>query len=842
MGRQATGANTTPLGSLNPAFMGQQTRPQGGSLLLPHLAGMSNQGPPQNWPPPQLQQQQQKAQNNQMGGTSSSPPSMPGSWEPSRMRKKSKSRSRSRERSSKKKKRSRSRDRSRRSRRSRSRDRRKSRSRSRGKRPGGGGEMGMDIEKPKEEKKKKRRSRWGAQDDLEFIPGMPVTLPPNLTDEQQRLYLIHVKIEEVNKKLKIGDFSKEIQRSPSPEPVYNAEGKRLNTREFRIRKKLEDEKVSLLQEAMRLNPNFKPANGEVPQVRYQEKVMIPVMANPNVNFMGLLIGPRGNSLKKLEEETLTKIMIRGKGSVKEGKGRKDGQPMPGEDEELHALISAPTENDLHKAIKRITSIINDAIQSPDNTNELKKLQMRELALLNGTLRDEDLLKCRNCGALDHRDWECGAQRNVTQLLTCQRCGGGGHLASDCNVDQASLDRNNFIPGPLAPPGTFAPRQSNVLGSNIRGRYPGLGSEGSSNNNRNGGGGSDRGGGERRDNNSNTDRYNRNSGSSGGGGGNPTGSGRPPWQSGPPPPNLMTGRSGGGFNPNRNSGGGGGGGYPPRGLPPPPPPRAPWQAPPPGFGDWECGAQRNVTQLLTCQRCGGGGHLASDCNVDQASLDRNNFIPGPLAPPGTFAPRQSNVLGSNIRGRYPGLGSEGSSNNNRSGGGGSDRAGGERRDNNNNSNDRYNRNSGSSGGGGGNPTGSGRPPWQSGPPPPNLMTGRSGGGFNPNRNSGGGGGGGYPPRGLPPPPPPRAPWQAPPPGFGYGPPRGYPGFPPPPVNIPSTQPPPPPEDPPEHGGGGSWDQQPPPWAGIPPPMPPWMGGAMIPPVPPAPPSHPPPPSM
>ena len=76
-GRQATGANTTPLGSLNPAFMGQQSRPQGGSLLLPHLAGMANQAPPQNWPPPQ-QQQQVAPQNHQMGGTSSSPPSIPG--------------------------------------------------------------------------------------------------------------------------------------------------------------------------------------------------------------------------------------------------------------------------------------------------------------------------------------------------------------------------------------------------------------------------------------------------------------------------------------------------------------------------------------------------------------------------------------------------------------------------------------------------------------------------------------------------------------------------------------------------------------------------------------------
>lgn len=455
------------------------------------------------------------------------------------MRKKSKSRSKSRSRRDKSSRRSRSRGRRGRRSRSRSRgrrrstDRKKSSRRSRDKSPeksssrgvtesGGTGSTKMDEDS---DAKKKRKSRWGAQDDLEFIPGMPVTLPPNLTDEQQRLYLIHVKIEETNKKLKSGDFSSEITRSPSPEPIYNSEGKRLNTREFRIRKKLEDERQALIQEAMRLNPSFKPAGGEVPQVRHQEKVMIPVMANPNVNFMGLLIGPRGNSLKKLEEETNTKIMIRGKGSVKEGKGRKDGQPMPGEDEDLHALISAPTEQGLHNAIKKITSIINDAIQSPDNTNELKKLQMRELALLNGTLRDEDLLKCRNCGALDHRDWECQGEKNVTQQITCERCGGGGHLATDCQVDLTNSD--NFIPDkakmdseymslmaelgvaeegaglstpsnapppgipglpanipppPAAappvsgPPGGFAPRQANVLGA-PRPRYPGLGSDG-----------------------------------------------------------------------------------------------------------------------------------------------------------------------------------------------------------------------------------------------------------------------------------------------------------------------------------------------------------------------------
>ena len=32
-GRQATGANTTPLGALNPAFMGQGPRPSEGKII-----------------------------------------------------------------------------------------------------------------------------------------------------------------------------------------------------------------------------------------------------------------------------------------------------------------------------------------------------------------------------------------------------------------------------------------------------------------------------------------------------------------------------------------------------------------------------------------------------------------------------------------------------------------------------------------------------------------------------------------------------------------------------------------------------------------------------------------
>ena len=56
-------------------------------------------------------------------------------------------------------------------------------------------------------------------------------------------------------------FSKEclyLYRSPSPEPIYNSEGKRLNTREYRTRKKLEEDRHRFITRAFELNTEYKP--------------------------------------------------------------------------------------------------------------------------------------------------------------------------------------------------------------------------------------------------------------------------------------------------------------------------------------------------------------------------------------------------------------------------------------------------------------------------------------------------------------------------------------------------------------------------------------------------------
>ena len=75
------------------------------------------------------------------------------------------------------------------------------------------------------------------------------------------------------------------------------------------------------------------------------------------NKVGLLIGPRGNTLKKMETESQAKIAIRGKGSVKEGKGRSDAAHTSNQEEDLHCLIMADTEEKVNKAKKLIHNVI-----------------------------------------------------------------------------------------------------------------------------------------------------------------------------------------------------------------------------------------------------------------------------------------------------------------------------------------------------------------------------------------------------------------------------------------------------------------------------------------------------
>ncbi|KAG9049125.1 hypothetical protein FS837_011137 [Tulasnella sp. UAMH 9824] len=301
----------------------------------------------------------------------------------------------------------------------------------------------------------KRKSRFGAA--KTDVPGLPTAVSATgVSVADLDKYAIQVRLEEINRKLRMNDYvPPENERSPSPPPTYDAHGRRTNTREVRYRKRLEEERVKLIDKAMKSDPTFRPPAEYHQQKRShrpQDKVYIPVKEFPEINFFGLLVGPRGNSLKKMERESGAKISIRGKGSVKEGKGRPDAFADDSE-EDLHCLVTADSDEKVAACVALINKVIETAASTPEGENVHKRNQLRELAALNGTLRDDENQICQNCGNVGHRKYDCPEVRNYTANIICRVCGSAGHMARDCT--QRRGDPNGFGGGGFGgPPSQF----------------------------------------------------------------------------------------------------------------------------------------------------------------------------------------------------------------------------------------------------------------------------------------------------------------------------------------------------------------------------------------------------
>lgn len=165
----------------------------------------------------------------------------------------------------------------------------------------------------------------------------------------------------------------------------------------------------------------------------------------------------------METKSQAKIAIRGKGSVKEGKGKSDAAHASNQDEDLHCLIMADTEEKIAKAKELIHQVIEtvsticlsrvialllthlQAASIPEGQNELKRNQLRELAALNGTLRDDENQACQNCGEIGHRKYDCPNAKNFTANIICRVCGNAGHFARDCTERARGSDWRNLPP-------------------------------------------------------------------------------------------------------------------------------------------------------------------------------------------------------------------------------------------------------------------------------------------------------------------------------------------------------------------------------------------------------------
>ncbi|KAM7496339.1 hypothetical protein LguiA_020753 [Lonicera macranthoides] len=123
------------------------------------------------------------------------------------------------------------------------------------------------------------------------------------------------------------------------------------------------------------------------------RLEIPVDNYPNFNFVGRLLGPRGNSLKRVEASTGCRVYIRGKGSIKDAAKEESLRGRPGYEhlnDPLHILIEAELPvNIVDVRLRQAQEIIEELLKPVDESLDLyKRQQLRELAMLNSNFREE----------------------------------------------------------------------------------------------------------------------------------------------------------------------------------------------------------------------------------------------------------------------------------------------------------------------------------------------------------------------------------------------------------------------------------------------------------------------
>ncbi|GLJ11914.1 hypothetical protein SUGI_0180160 [Cryptomeria japonica] len=202
-----------------------------------------------------------------------------------------------------------------------------------------------DSKKDEEVKQPLRKTKWG------------IDLTQDAAVRRGRALAYQTRVEQIAAQLELGNLEidpDEATRSPSPPPIYDKSGERTNTREARKREQLDLERREAIGECLRLNPNYKPPAGYI-SVSKEAKISIPVKESLGQNFVGLILGPQGNTKKRLEEETGTKITIKsGAGDAKEGmeidSADFDGKEIGSINEDLHVHISADTYEKVDAAV------------------------------------------------------------------------------------------------------------------------------------------------------------------------------------------------------------------------------------------------------------------------------------------------------------------------------------------------------------------------------------------------------------------------------------------------------------------------------------------------------------
>lgn len=160
---------------------------------------------------------------------------------------------------------------------------------------------------------------------------------------------------------------------------------KLNNAKFPIITKLIDQEVTKVQASGRIpgkDSKYLDVFRDKP-TKVTVKVLVPVKEHPKFNFVGKLLGPKGNTMKHLQEETMCKMAVLGRGSMrdrqKEEELRTSLDPKYAHlTDELHVEISAlapPAE--AHARIAYALAEVKKYLL-PDTNDMIWQTQMRDI--------------------------------------------------------------------------------------------------------------------------------------------------------------------------------------------------------------------------------------------------------------------------------------------------------------------------------------------------------------------------------------------------------------------------------------------------------------------------------
>lgn len=285
-------------------------------------------------------------------------------------------------------------------------------------------QVGDDEESAEDDRSKKRRkTRWSSFDTRIKLLG-PLQLPDFIkegaleSDSDPEMVKLKAELAELNSELQkpvLHDVQPLEDQSPSPEPVYNDLVIRVNTREVRLREELVRKRQGIISKLIRKHPTFKTPPIRKPSKLFK-KLYLPVKQYPGYNFVGLILGPRGNTQKRMEKETGARISLRGAGSFARGK-------HASENDDLHVYIEADNQESLDAAAGMVEKLL---IPVDARMNDHKRTQLKEFCALR-KFYPEAQGPCFMCGTQRHPNHACPAQPPDSSYVSCNTSDSNGNL-------------------------------------------------------------------------------------------------------------------------------------------------------------------------------------------------------------------------------------------------------------------------------------------------------------------------------------------------------------------------------------------------------------------------------